>query len=85
MLSQKKQMQISEIILANVAADFAFMMNPKYRGSKFTWDDWLSRIETSCEIWLGMHMTGKILPEYIQFARKRGKEFANNLVRYAHE
>ncbi len=85
MLSQRKQMQISEIILANVAADFAFMMNPKYRGPKFTWDDWLERIDKRCEIWLGINMTNKMRPEYVQFARKRGKEFASNLVRYAHE
>lgn len=85
MLSQRKQMQICNVIYASVAGDFAAMMNPRFRGPKFNWDGWLERIDQWCPIWLGMNLIDDEKPEYVQFARKVAKDFASNLVRYAHE
>jgi hypothetical protein len=85
MLSERKSLQICNIIYANVASEFACMMNPRYRGQKFNWDAWMEHIDRSCPIWLGMNLIDDQKPEYVKFARARAKYFASNLVRSAHE
>jgi hypothetical protein len=84
-LSERKQLQICNIIYANIASEFACMMNPRYRGPKFNWDSWIERIDRWVPIWLGMNLINDQNPAYVKFARARAKDFASNLVRSAHE
>ncbi len=51
-LSERKQLQICNIIYANVASEFACMMNPRYRGQNFNWDGWIERMDRWVPIWL---------------------------------
>jgi hypothetical protein len=84
-LSERKQLQICNIIYANIASDFACMMNPRYRGQKFNWDGWIECMDRRVPIWLGMNLINDQNPAYVKFARASAKDFASDLVRSAHE
>lgn len=79
-VSQKKKLEIANICYANVSADFAMMINPKFRGDKFTWEGWVSRMQREADLWLILNAVEGNTTVNESLAREYAKEIAERLV-----
>lgn len=80
MLPRKKKLEIANICYANVSSDFAMMQNPKYQGSKFTWEGWVARVQREADLWLILNDVKGNTKANEALARKYAKEIAERLV-----
>ena len=78
MLSNKKMMEISLVCHATVGSMMATMINPKYRGTAFTWEKFPEMMAGHCksQVFMSVLMTERQRALCFEHAEKTGREIA---------
>ena len=82
MLSNKKMMEISLVCHATVGSMMATMMNPKFRGAEFSWDEFPEMMAGHCrtQVFMSVSMTERQQAMVLEHAERTGREIASNWV-----
>ena len=80
MISDKKKLEISCCMYANVSARFATFCNPAYRGENFTWEKFIKHCEDNSVNWVFIHHIRGNKEEVNKVAATYAKEIAERLV-----
>jgi len=84
-LSKNKRLEIANVCYANVAGEFAYFTNPRYRGDNFTWDWFIEYCSDRADMWMDLNDvkgTKKLINET---AKEFAIEIATRLVKNATE
>lgn len=83
MLSTKKITEIELICYATVGHMMAVMHNPRYRGAKFTWEDFPEMMASHCEMQVTMScvMSPKLEQQCLEYAAQFGRDIARRWVK----
>lgn len=54
-VSVKKRLEIANVCYANVAGNFAFFCNPKFRGHNFKWSEFAQMMAQQSDLWILSH------------------------------
>lgn len=79
MISDKKRLEVANIVYANVAGDFACFVNPKFQGPIFSWKNFAEMEKDRARDWMFIHHIGK-KEEIMELAEQYAFEIAERLV-----
>ena len=80
MLSAKKRLEIANICYANVAGEFATLLNPKFQGPNWTWDLFANMCERQSDLWMRLNDVKGNRKEIDAAAAEFAKDIATTLV-----
>lgn len=81
-LTQREIQQVDNICHVVVARLFASFHNPKFRGDKFSWNNFPNMMESYCMNQVFMaNIANKNNTKACEYAAVKGKEFAEELVK----
>jgi hypothetical protein len=78
-MSPNKKKDVALACYAMVSSTFAMMHNPKFRGPKFTWENFPEMMAERCKVEIFIYVN-RCTDEMKEYARQCGMEIATRLV-----
>lgn len=85
MLSDKLRNRITLLCYATVSHNFALLLNDKYRGPNFKWENFpkLAKVQCRGQVYMANIGSDKNKNDCFEFAEEIGEEIASNLIDWA--
>lgn len=80
-IGKVKRLEIANICYAEVSGRFALFQNPKYRGPRFSWDNFAEQCEEFSQDWMLIHNVRGHKESIRDTAKQFSLEIAERLVK----